>query len=135
MLTTMTLARSEAIKRNSPVVLCKSVNGQACAAAGGWEQGWITFHDRNHNASIDAGEDIIQKTEALGLDVHFTGNLHVARYISFSAIGAPRTIGGAFQAGTLTACRRDAGKTTVRQVTLSATGRARLSKADAAECL
>jgi len=134
MLSTMTLARSEAIKRNAPVVLCKSADGVGCAAGGGWEQGWITFHDGNNNAAVDPGEEVVQKAPAIGPDVHFTGNLQVARYISFSAIGAPRTVGGAFQAGTLTACQRHAGRTTLRQVTLSATGRARLSKAEAADC-
>lgn len=135
MLSAMTLARSEAVKRNAPVVLCKSAQGAACTARGGWEQGWITFHDRNNNASVDPGEEILQKVQAVGPEIHFTGNLHVARYISFSGTGAPRTVGGAFQAGTLTACQPDAGPTAARQVTLSATGRARLRKADAAECL
>jgi type IV fimbrial biogenesis protein FimT len=35
------LARSEAIKRNIPVILCASADGSTCAASGGWEQGWI----------------------------------------------------------------------------------------------
>src|SRR5688572_2595220 len=45
------LARSEAIKRNARVVLCKSANGDACSAGGGWEQGWIVFHDANNNGA------------------------------------------------------------------------------------
>ncbi|TFZ00372.1 type IV fimbrial biogenesis protein FimT [Ramlibacter henchirensis] len=135
MLATLGLARSEAIKRGSPVVLCKSANGAACSDSGGWEQGWITFHDANNNALVEPGEEVIQKAQALGPHVRFTGNLQVARYISFSSLGAPRTIGGAFQAGTLTACQQRAGLTAVRQVTLSATGRARLGKASASECL
>ena len=130
MFSTLGLARSEAIKRNAPVVLCKSPDGAACAAGGGWEQGWVTFHDANNNADLDAGETVIQKAEAVGAGVHFSGNLKVARYISFSGVGAPRTVGGAFQAGTLTACRDKQG----RQVILSATGRARLGKAPAADC-
>jgi type IV fimbrial biogenesis protein FimT len=38
------LARSEAINRNSPVQLCPSSNGTSCAGSGGWEQGWIVLH-------------------------------------------------------------------------------------------
>jgi type IV fimbrial biogenesis protein FimT len=34
------LARSEAIKRNAPVNLCVSSDGESCGV-GGWEQGWI----------------------------------------------------------------------------------------------
>lgn len=130
MFSTLALARSEAIKRNGPVVLCKSANGVTCSGSGGWEQGWITFHDADNDADLDAGETVIQKAEAVGGGVHFSGNLKVARYISFSGLGAPRTVGGAFQAGTLTACHDRHG----RQVILSATGRARLGKAPAADC-
>ena len=135
MFSTLALARSEAIKRNGAVVLCKSADGAACSDDGGWEQGWITFHDANHNAELDAGETVIQKAEAVGAGIHFSGNLKVARYISFSGLGAPRTLGGAFQAGTLTACRNRPGSVDGRQVILSATGRVRLGKAPAAECL
>ena len=46
------LARSEAIKRNSRAVVCKSGNGNTCITTGGWEQGWIVFHDVNNNASL-----------------------------------------------------------------------------------
>ena len=134
MFSTLALARSEAIKRNGPVVVCKSEDGAACSGSGGWEQGWILFQDANNNAHFDEGEDLLQKAQALGPGVRFTGNLHVARYISFSAVGAPRTVGGAFQAGTLTACQETEGLLTARQVTLSATGRARLVKAGAGEC-
>ena len=135
MFSTLALARSEAIKRNGAVVLCKSADGIACANDGGWEQGWITFHDINNNADLDAGEAVIQKAEAVGGGIHFSGNLKVARYISFSGLGAPRTVGGAFQAGTLTACRNKPGSVDGRQVVLSATGRVRLGKVPAAECL
>jgi type IV fimbrial biogenesis protein FimT len=34
-------ARSEAIKRNAPVTMCVSPDGENCAASGGWERGWI----------------------------------------------------------------------------------------------
>lgn len=38
-----TLARSEAIKRNSSVTLCISTNGTSCITTGGWGQGWIVL--------------------------------------------------------------------------------------------
>ena len=47
-----TLARSEAIKRNAPVVMCRSNNAESsatpsCAASGtDWKSGWIVFMDR-----------------------------------------------------------------------------------------
>ncbi|HEY0680791.1 MAG TPA: GspH/FimT family pseudopilin [Steroidobacter sp.] len=39
------LARSEAIKRNTPVTMCVSSDGENCATSGGWEQGWIVRGD------------------------------------------------------------------------------------------
>jgi type IV fimbrial biogenesis protein FimT len=47
------LARSEAIKRGIPVVMCRSTNAEisatpTCVASGvGWESGWIVFADRS----------------------------------------------------------------------------------------
>jgi type IV fimbrial biogenesis protein FimT len=41
MLSSVYLARSEAIKRNSAVTLCVSTDGTTCAGAGDWEEGWI----------------------------------------------------------------------------------------------
>ena len=52
-------ARSEAIKRNARVVLCKSTDGKQCVSMGGWEQGWIVFHDANDNAQVDSQETIL----------------------------------------------------------------------------
>lgn len=50
------LARSEAIKRNATVTMCRSANGTSCAGSGGWEQGWIVFNDANANSSVDGTE-------------------------------------------------------------------------------
>src|SRR5678815_582441 len=37
------VARSEAIKRNRDITLCKSANGTSCAGSGGWQQGWVVM--------------------------------------------------------------------------------------------
>src|SRR6185369_496626 len=42
------LARSEAVKRNKPVRICRSANGTSCATSGTWRQGWIVFSDLNN---------------------------------------------------------------------------------------
>jgi len=64
------LARSEAIKRNTNVVLCRSSSGTSCAAAaGGWEQGWIIYVDANltdgANVQTGAGDVILREFSAL----------------------------------------------------------------------
>jgi type IV fimbrial biogenesis protein FimT len=122
------LARSEAIKRNSRVVLCKSAAGLSCTTSGGWEQGWIVFHDVNNNGTLDAGETIIVRAEALPSALKLVGNLNVARYVSFAPNGATKLVGGGFQAGTLTLCHESMSAGEGRQIILNAVGRPRVQK-------
>src|SRR4051812_46944719 len=51
----LVLARSEAAKRHARVTVCKSANGIVCSATGGWEQGWIVFHDVDNDGIRDDG--------------------------------------------------------------------------------
>jgi type IV fimbrial biogenesis protein FimT len=112
----MQMARGEAIKRNSRVVVCKSAEGISCTPVGGWEQGWIVFHDRNNNGARDTGETLIGRVQALPQPYRMSGNQSVARYISFSPDGSTRLTSGAFQAGTVTVCRQSADRAEARQV-------------------
>lgn len=122
------LTRSEAIKRNARVVMCKSDNGTSCAKAGGWEQGWLVFHDANNNAAVDAGENILLREQALADSTRLTGNALVASYVSYTPLGQTSLTGGAFQAGTLTVCRASEARAQARQIVISTTGRARTQK-------
>lgn len=128
------LARSEAIKRNARAALCKSPDGVVCNTAGGWEQGWILFHDANNNGSREALEPVIRRMDALPADLRLRGNLHVARYVSFAGTGATKTTSGAFQAGTLTLCRQSAQPQEGRELVISAVGRLRIRRTMVASC-
>jgi type IV fimbrial biogenesis protein FimT len=128
------LARSEALKRNRRVALCKSPDGLQCSSDGGWEQGWIVFHDENNSGEVDAGEERINHHGPLEPPLRLVGNQPVASYISYSAIGASKLTGGGFQAGTLTLCRRSATPTPSRLVVLNAVGRPRIQRTTAADC-
>lgn len=128
------LARSEALKRNRRVALCKSADGLQCAGQGGWHQGWIVFQDENNNGELDEGEEMIAAHGALQEGMRLTGNQYVARYISFTAVGATKRTGGGFQAGTLTLCRASAAPTSSRQVILNAVGRPRVQRGTVAAC-
>ncbi len=78
------LARSEAIKRNVPVVVCRSNTGTSCAGSE-WEDGWILWPDTDRDGALDpddgdgipeAGEEmILQVQEPLegGFDLGATG--------------------------------------------------------------
>jgi type IV fimbrial biogenesis protein FimT len=69
MLATLDLARSEAIRRNLPVTVCRSVDAATCSDApfGGyagndWAAGWIVFAvaaANVPNGTVQAGDEII----------------------------------------------------------------------------
>ncbi|MEO7782661.1 MAG: GspH/FimT family pseudopilin, partial [Candidatus Nitrotoga sp.] len=81
----MMLAKSEAIKRNSPATICPSASGTACAGGTAWTSGWIVFADSNNNGTVDAGEEIIRVGAPLsGQSTLTSGN---RTRVTFSASG------------------------------------------------
>jgi type IV fimbrial biogenesis protein FimT len=130
----LNLERNEAIKRNARTVLCKSADGLSCTSSGGWQQGWILFHDVNNNALLDAGEQVIQLQGAVSQGLSLTGNTSVANYVSYSASGSEKLVSGAFQAGTFRLCLDPVSIIDVRQIVLSSTGRTRSKKGAAIDC-
>jgi len=100
-LTSLNLARNEAIKRGAGrVVLCPGT-AAGCSGTGAWGDGWIIFVDAD-NDGWDAGEQVLRVHEALSGDDTLTGNGPVSTYISFAPDGSTRfTNSNAFQAGTL----------------------------------
>lgn len=77
-------ARSEAIKRGSPVTVCPSTNGKTCIT-GSWSNGWIVFTDDGITGTVDGGDTILR------YDHHDTPSLSLtlnnANYITFSPMG------------------------------------------------
>lgn len=118
------LARSEALKRNVRVTMCRSASGETCAQEGGWHQGWIVFEDADNDAAVGPGEPVIRHFQALPADWRLTGNDLVEQYISYAPNGRTRTITNAFQAGTVTLCRVG-GAAAARQVVINNSGRVR----------
>jgi type IV fimbrial biogenesis protein FimT len=53
------LARAEAVRRNRPVVLCRSANQASCATGSEWP-GWLLFVDTDADSVLDTGEDIVR---------------------------------------------------------------------------
>lgn len=58
------LARTEAVKRRTPVTLCKSTDGESCetTAAAPFVR-WIVFVDDNNDATVDGGEEVLRDRE------------------------------------------------------------------------
>lgn len=111
------LAKSEAKKRNRVVTLCKSANGTSCVTTGGWEQGWIVIESVSNT--------VIRRQQAVA-----TGYLlsSTTNSLSFQPSGF-----GSTQA-TITVCRSSPVGTVERLVTISATGRATISKTSTGTC-
>lgn len=128
------LARSEAIKRNSRVVMCISESGASCAASGAWNMGWLVFHDTNNNAAWDTGETVILVRQAFPAGLSLEGNMWVSKYISYTPSGTTRMISGVLQVGTLTLCNKSDASGAARQVIISSTGRPRTVKVVLTSC-
>jgi type IV fimbrial biogenesis protein FimT len=136
--TGLLLARSEAIKRKSRVVVCKSA-GTSCTTDGGWQQGWIVFADADNDATIDAGEEVIQKVGPLSGDFllmkHPDTGASFANYVSYSSTGAVKLTGSdTSQTGEFILCQSGISGGDARQIGFSITGRLSVGKAPAETC-
>ena len=65
MISALQAARSEAIKRNQPVSLCPSNDGDSCTNGNAWEPGWIAFTDLDEDGAVDADENVLQSGNGL----------------------------------------------------------------------
>ncbi len=128
------LARNEAAKRNARVAMCKSVDGVRCEPTGGWEQGWIVFHDTNNNGVRDADETVLHRAQAMSPELRLDGNLNVAKYVSYAPGGLTKLVGGGFQAGTITLCNESTKPGEARLIVLSSAGRPRVQKTTVSSC-
>lgn len=122
MLQSLNYTRSEAVKRNTRVTMCRSLNGSACAdAASGadWRGGWIVFIDGN-TAAVRENSDVILRVQgALPGKGQLLGTGNVTRYVSYTSNGQSRLADGTAQLGTFSSCPLNArGKR--RQIRLTA---------------
>lgn len=134
LLADLLLARSEAIKRRTRVVVCKSGDGQACATSGTWQQGWIVFADLDGNGLRAEAEPLLQRQPGGAAALRISGNASLASYVAYVANGSTRLTNGGFQAGTFTVCQASGQATPARQIVINATGRPRVQKAVVDNC-
>ena len=115
------LARSEAIKTNQVVTICRSANGMECG--NDWKDGWMMFVDNNRNGAKEVGERIIRSGHAgNGYQVSFRA-FGSNRYLRFTPLGLTLS-----QNGTFKLCPKDNDSRYARAVIISKTARARLAK-------
>ena len=88
------LAKAEAAARINPTTICKkNAAGNACVAAGDWQQGWIVFSDINGDGGVDAGETVVLNHEALDPRITFGGTVQVVNSITFRPSGTTSITG------------------------------------------
>lgn len=88
------LAKSESAARVNPVTICKrNTAGNACVAAGGWQQGWIVFSDNNGDGAVNAGEAVVLVHEALDPLITFNGTIGVTNSITYNPSGTTSITG------------------------------------------
>jgi type IV fimbrial biogenesis protein FimT len=87
---TLSLARSEALKRAEFVTVCRSTDLSACAGAGGdWTTGWIVFANTSsaNAATREAGEPILYSYSAVPDDVDFVTDDLAAGLLTYQPSG------------------------------------------------
>ena len=117
------LARSEAVKRNTSVTVCKSLNGATCNTVGtDWSTGWLVFEDTTGDGAFTNGVDkLLRVGSPSSTTLGVTGGAAVANAIIFSRDGlASFSPGGADSTLTLTDSRGCG--SWARKLTVSTTG-------------
>jgi type IV fimbrial biogenesis protein FimT len=118
----LSLARSEAVKRNNNVSICKSSNGTGCAGhAGHWHHGWIVFVDNDADGVVDDGEgdEIVRVQGAL------TGS-NTLTFSQTHVLYASNGIARAGSNGTFTFCDTR-GAASAKGLVIGPSGRPRLA--------
>ena len=124
----LTLAKSEAIKRVSYVSVCKSSDGATCTGnTSDWNEGWIVFANAAsvNLGSVDAGDELIRVFPALSSRLSVTPIGNVDGFLSFRPSGTLGT-NAANMTGTLTTCD-DRGADHATAILLEPSGRWRIS--------
>ena len=125
LLTALTLARSEALKRGEQVSVCSSDDQADCDAAPGtnWVNGWIVFVDDDADGTRDVGEELIRVWDGLAGSPTLTGSTNTIQYLPSGLIDPAI-------AQTLTLTPSNCNGRQVRTFALSTVGRARISEND-----
>lgn len=130
----LAIIRSEAIKLNQKVTICKSSNGSSCNAALDWEDGWIIFSDSNGDRVINGADRLLRIVDnfndtKLAIRAKDSANLSI-NDLTFTSRGLPKKANGELRSGTFSVCIFDNSNNLLdsRAVILSPSGRVRSSE-------
>ena len=137
------IARSEALKLNKKVTICVSADGKSCVSSEKWAQGWIVFVDANDDrvgtgvncsAVADVNTDCLLRVHEavddplLSVSGTYDSNAADIEWFTFTSRGVPKDQ-GASQSGVFSICSFDTSNFVInsRAVVLSLSGRVRVS--------
>lgn len=114
LMTSLNLARSEAIKRATPVSVCRT-NDNGATCAGNWSSGWMVFVNTNNDNAKDPDDTVEPLLRVFpplpaGYTLNATNNF--TNHVTYDRSGAANNI------GTFVVCN-DSDETTARGVTLT----------------
>jgi type IV fimbrial biogenesis protein FimT len=122
--TTMHIARSEAITRGARVRICPSSDGTSCAGVP-WNKGWLAFVDSNDDQTIDAGEQVLTEVgELTKIDI---STAEFPNFLIYRPNGRVMVATTAVNTGELTFCD-PRGAAYARVVIFDSSGHTRLSE-------
>jgi len=126
LVTSLQLARSEAVKRGVRITVCKTSNPTGampvCDYTAGWHQGWLVFKDEGIRGVLDQQDELLRIEQAI-LNGPSIATTNFSSYVSYLPNGmsqGPNNLGN----GTFKLCLEHS----ERQVILSMTGRIRLAE-------
>ena len=135
LLAAMHLARTEAVKRRTPVTVCSSANPLAApVCSAGSFNGWVVFADTDGDITVDPPPNEIVLWAHGTLPATIT-TLSDSSFVSFAGTGFRRDSGGSPSAATIRLCDErgnvDAGGgiSTARVLQIAATGRPQILRA------
>lgn len=67
----MNIARSEAIKQGRDATVCVSTSLAGCTA-GNWQQGWLVWVDTDQDGNLDFPTEVIRAVQPLATSLQFT---------------------------------------------------------------
>ena len=126
MMTSLFLARTEAVKRHRRVTLCKSADGLHCTTDGDWSQGWLVFADAANFGVLDPGEELLRVQQALQSDLSLR-NTNAANWYAYRPDGSAASSGG-LVTGTFRVCPGNGNPQLAYRVITNITGRPRVAR-------
>jgi type IV fimbrial biogenesis protein FimT len=85
LVTAFNFARSEALRRSTPVAVCASTDATTCSEGADWSDGWLAFTDSTGTAGVlDSDDEVVQSWTGYSPDLVVDGKDKLAdvRYLA-----------------------------------------------------